>query len=406
MATSFTSFLAFFQAHQLELVRAISTDLKSQVSFYTNLPDVAVQRSADGALTTLIEGWQAQNVTTMVNITVRGVLGGVKYGLRLDEALHILSIFRFYLNQLTLEALQKRIPDADKGLIFYNQAFDQSVERVGGFYYDQLQDSQDTVMLFRLVVENAQDAVVMFGYDGVLTYANPATLPLLGVSNQDDVIGKRVGTFFNSTDRRHFRFHVMPVILDQGAWHGQMWIQRPHGGKVLCDIVCFLVRDQDQQVSTISAIVRDITQEYESQQQREAENQAILDMQSQMLAELAAPTIPLTKQSLLVPIIGMLDEQRMQHITQTMLHVVSRQRASSVIVDITGVPMMNASGGKGLMETAQAIQLLGARLIITGIHPDVAQTLISLGIDFSNITTRASLQDGIAMVLRNKEQRT
>jgi rsbT co-antagonist protein RsbR len=87
-------------------------------------------------------------------------------------------------------------------------------------------------------------------------------------------------------------------------------------------------------------------------------------------------------------------------VLETLLEGVAENHASAVILDITGVQVVDTQVANAILRAAQAVKLLGAQVIITGIRPEVAQTLVTLGADLSSIITRSTLQSGIAYALR------
>lgn len=96
------------------------------------------------------------------------------------------------------------------------------------------------------------------------------------------------------------------------------------------------------------------------------------------------------------PPIGSLDERRAQQVLDMLLHGVAGRRAQTVILDITGVPVVDTQVANALVRAAQSVKLLGAQVVLTGIRPEVAQTLVGLGTNLTDIITRSSLQSGIA----------
>jgi len=97
-----------------------------------------------------------------------------------------------------------------------------------------------------------------------------------------------------------------------------------------------------------------------------------------------------------MPLIGSMDSRRAQQVMDTLLHGVAETKATNVILDITGVSVVDTQVANTFIRAAQAVKLLGAQVMITGIRPEVAQTLIGLGVDLSEIVTSSSLQVGIA----------
>jgi anti-anti-sigma regulatory factor/DICT domain-containing protein len=117
------------------------------------------------------------------------------------------------------------------------------------------------------------------------------------------------------------------------------------------------------------------------------------------LVELAVPVIPLVPDVIVVPLVGNIDSRRAQQITESLLEGIARQQADVAILDITGVPLIDTGVANHLIQTVRAANLLGARIILTGIGADIAQTLVHLDVDFSMIQTRANLQTGIEAAL-------
>jgi rsbT co-antagonist protein RsbR len=118
--------------------------------------------------------------------------------------------------------------------------------------------------------------------------------------------------------------------------------------------------------------------------------------QQATLAELSTPLIPLSTQVLVMPLIGSVDSRRAQQVIETLLEGISGSGARVAILDITGVPVVDTQVANALIRAAQAVKLLGAQVVLTGIRPEVAQTLVGLGTDLSGVVTRSSLQSGIA----------
>lgn len=119
----------------------------------------------------------------------------------------------------------------------------------------------------------------------------------------------------------------------------------------------------------------------------------VLAAQREVLRQLSTPLIPITDEVVIMPLIGAIDSGRAQLVMETLLDGVAQQQARLVILDITGVPVVDS-------QAAQAVKLLGARVMLTGIQPQIAQTLVHLGVDLSGIQTQSSLQAGIAAALR------
>ncbi len=122
----------------------------------------------------------------------------------------------------------------------------------------------------------------------------------------------------------------------------------------------------------------------------------IIAQQSLSLLELSTPVVRLWDRVVMVPLIGVIDTQRARQITERLLEAIAKYEATVAILDVTGVPVLDTSVAGHIMKTIAAAQMLGAQVVITGINPDGAQTLVKLGVNFAEVTTRATLRAGIA----------
>jgi|GEM_PF-375519 len=120
--------------------------------------------------------------------------------------------------------------------------------------------------------------------------------------------------------------------------------------------------------------------------------------QAALLQELSTPVIPLSDQVLVLPLIGSIDSRRAQQVLTAILDYLTNSHAEVVFLDITGVPIVDTQVALALIQTGRAVQLLGARLVLTGIRPEVAQALVGLGVDLGTMITYSTLQRGLAEV--------
>ncbi len=121
--------------------------------------------------------------------------------------------------------------------------------------------------------------------------------------------------------------------------------------------------------------------------------------QQEAIIELSTPVLEIWQDILTLPLIGSLDTHRAQQMTETVLEAIVSRRASVVIIDITGVSVVDTAVAKHLVQTIKAIRLLGAATIIVGISAQVAQTMVQLGIDLGDVKTRTSLGAGLKLAL-------
>jgi rsbT co-antagonist protein RsbR len=125
-----------------------------------------------------------------------------------------------------------------------------------------------------------------------------------------------------------------------------------------------------------------------------------ISRQQQDMLELSTPVVKLWEGILALPLIGTLDSERTQVVMETLLQRIVHTGAEVAIIDITGVPTVDTLVAQHLMKTVTAARLMGADCIISGIRPQIAQTIVHLGVDLKDITTKASLADALALALK------
>ena len=127
--------------------------------------------------------------------------------------------------------------------------------------------------------------------------------------------------------------------------------------------------------------------------------EVILRQQKELL-ELSTPVVRLWENVLALPLIGTLDSARTQVVMQNLLDAIVQTRSDYAIIDITGVPIVDTLVAQHLLKTVAAARLMGAECLISGIRPQIAQTIIHLGVDLSEVTTKATLADAFEVALR------
>jgi rsbT co-antagonist protein RsbR len=129
-------------------------------------------------------------------------------------------------------------------------------------------------------------------------------------------------------------------------------------------------------------------------------HEEVIDRQQQELLELSTPVVDLWSGILALPLIGTLDSARTQVVMESLLQAIVRTGASVAIIDITGVPTVDTLVAQHLLKTVAAARLMGADCIISGIRPQIAQTIVHLGVDLSTVSTKATLADAFSLALR------
>jgi rsbT co-antagonist protein RsbR len=137
------------------------------------------------------------------------------------------------------------------------------------------------------------------------------------------------------------------------------------------------------------------------QLQLQIHDQALqIESQQQTIRELSTPILPLYEGILVLPLVGAIDSFRAGQIMERLLTAIAERQADIIILDITGVPVIDTAVANYLLQTARAAQLIGAHVILVGIGPEIAQTMVQLGVDVSSIEVGSTLQSGIDLALR------
>ena len=137
-----------------------------------------------------------------------------------------------------------------------------------------------------------------------------------------------------------------------------------------------------------------------------AAREAIISEQAEQLLELSTPVVKLWEGIVAVPLVGTLDSARTQVVMEKLLNTLVDTGSEHAIIDITGVPAVDTQVAQHLLKTVVAARLMGAECTISGIRPQIAQTIVALGIEFGDIRTRATLADALVDALRANGRKT
>jgi rsbT co-antagonist protein RsbR len=131
-----------------------------------------------------------------------------------------------------------------------------------------------------------------------------------------------------------------------------------------------------------------------------AEQLAMIEEQRMVIQEMSVPILPLNATTLVLPLVGALDSTRIHQAQGRALEVIQHTATRHMLLDITGVPVIDSQVGQGLLQIVAAAHLLGCTVVIVGIRPEVAQAVVGLGLDLGHVVTRSTLQSGIAYTLQ------
>jgi anti-anti-sigma factor len=147
-------------------------------------------------------------------------------------------------------------------------------------------------------------------------------------------------------------------------------------------------------------LVLELRERERAEEERARLQEEIIRVQTERLSEMSTPLIPITDRVMVMPLIGTVDRPRARQMLETVLEGAQRSHAAVVIIDITGVKVVDSSVAAMLVNAATALRLIGAQAVLTGMRPEVARTFVDLSIELQSIVVKGSLQSGIAFALR------
>jgi len=178
-----------------------------------------------------------------------------------------------------------------------------------------------------------------------------------------------------------------------GAFSNYVELVTPHLFKALS-------KDLDKLQGTLLALIKLINLDEElAILTYIAAREEVISQQHEEILELSTPVVQVWDGVVAAPIIGTLDSHRTQMFMERLLQAIVDTKSPVALVDITGVPAIDTATAQHLIDTINSVKLLGAQVVITGVSPAIAQTLVHLGIDLTGIMTRSSLADGIKVAL-------
>lgn len=236
----------------------------------------------------------------------------------------------------------------------------------------------------RSLLEASLDPLVTISAEGKITDVNEGSIKVTGVS-RDKLIGTDFCNYFTEPDKAREGYQQ---VFARGFITDYPLTIRHKDGR-LTDVLynASVYRDAEGKVIGVFAAARDITGRKQAEEQ--------INQQSKEIMELSTPVMQVWPGVVVAPLIGSLDSNRTQQFMERLLNRIVETNSPVALVDITGVPTIDTQTAQHLIETISAVRLLGAQVVLTGVRPAIAQTLVHLGIDLSGIVTRASLSAGL-----------
>ncbi len=258
-----------------------------------------------------------------------------------------------------------------------------------------LQSDVQTSEMMQLLVENLVEyAIIFLDPEGrVLTWSSAAKR--LKGWQASEIIGQHFTRFLTPEQIACGNAQrTLEIASRNGLFEDEDWRMRKDGSRFWANVIVTALRDSSGVLKGFGEVTRDVTRQRANEQEIKGQAAEILEMAT-------VPIVQVWEGVVLVPLIGTLDSQRTQHLMERLLQRITDTGSPVVVLDITGVPTIDTQTAQHLIETISAVRLLGAEVILTGVRPIIAQTLVHLGINLSNVITRPALAAGLRVALNS-----
>jgi PAS domain S-box-containing protein len=248
--------------------------------------------------------------------------------------------------------------------------------------------------LVQVLVDSIKDyAIILLDTEGKVLSWNAGAERLKGYK-AEEIIGQHFSRFYPPEDLAKGKTTMeLKAAKEEGRFEDEGWRVRKDGSRFWANVVITALHDKSGELRGYGKVTRDLTERREADERIRKQAQEILEMAT-------VPVVEVWKGVVMVPLIGTLDSQRTQQLMERLLNRVTETASPFALLDITGVPTIDTQTAQHLIETISAVRLLGAEVILTGVRPAIAQTLVHLGIDLSSVITRSSLTAGLSMAFQ------
>lgn len=255
------------------------------------------------------------------------------------------------------------------------------------------------------LLDLAHDAIMVRRIDGTITYWNQGAERMYGYTRAE-AVGEVAHALLKTTPSKTIK-DLGDDLLAQGYSEGEVTHTRRDGSALIVSTRWVLKGGKEGTEAAVLEINTDITarKKAEAEEALARRHEAVIRAQALAIAELSTPLIPITDEILVMPLIGTMDSTRAKQVMESLLGGLSASRGRFAILDITGVAVVDAQVANALVRAAHAARLLGSEVILTGIRPEVARTLVAIGAELGPVTTRGTLQSGIAYALARNRMR-
>ncbi len=264
---------------------------------------------------------------------------------------------------------------------------------------------QESEAQYRTIVERSPLGICIHR-QGTIVYANAAMQQLVGAADRGTLLGNDLLTFTHPDYHDATSLHIEAVMESTDVLPAMENKLLRIDGEII-EVEVFNQPVVYEGAAAIQFVYLDISSRKRAEEamRRAVNSENTLVAQEEIIRALSCPLIPFGKGALLMPLIGNINHGRATRIVEELARGVVEQQASIAILDVTGVPHVDADVADALLRAASVVRLLGADVMLTGIQPAMARIIVELGIDMSGFTVKSSLREGLSSLLRNREWR-
>ncbi|MDI1445039.1 PAS domain S-box protein [Polyangium sp. 6x1] len=355
----------------------------------TNTPVSILAPLVDGLLRGA-EGVEVEAVAAILSETVEIT------GIPLDTALLALGVVRRALVRHALASSEREIGGAAAS--FLEDAAERAATSLARQSVASLRDALDHVQAHHdWLFDHLPAMMHSIDAQGRISAVNDRWIEAMGYT-RDEVIGRRSTEFLTPDSARYAREVVLPAFFKSGRCDNILYQFVRKDGSPL-DVMLSAIADKDEAGNVVrsQAVLTDVTERLAAERaaQAAASQEETIRAQREMLRAISTPLVPLGDGVLLMPLVGSVDHARAEQMMATLLEGVVTHAAEVAILDVTGVPSVDAAVAEALVRVTKAVGLLGARVVLTGLGPSAARTLVELHLELVGITTKATLRDGL-----------